>query len=222
MQLRAQRKKLPMTPESGDSTDSNAVGAPLRQSNQSGVSNQYLLNEQPNTDTAAQGNWMSLSLANSTSTGIVHRRSTLADKRGISANEVADYFLAKRDEDAGDLISNLKLQKLLYYAQGFCLALTSKPLFRERIEAWTHGPVVPAVYRRFKDYRDLGLPIPADIPQFDSDLQELLDEVYAVYGQFSAWKLRNMTHQEPPWRDTSAGETISEASLKAYFTTQLV
>ena len=63
----------------------------------------------------------------------------------LSCYDVAQYFLAKSDEDAGDLMSNLKLQKLVYYAQGFALALFDKPLFSERIEAWIHGPVYPAV-----------------------------------------------------------------------------
>ena len=61
----------------------------------------------------------------------------------LSCYDVAQYFLAKADEDAGDLMSNLKLQKLVYYAQGFALVLLEKPLFPERIEAWIHGPVVP-------------------------------------------------------------------------------
>ena len=65
----------------------------------------------------------------------------------LSCHDVAQYFLAQMDEDAGDLISNLKLQKLVYYAQGFALALHGRPLFRERVEAWTHGaPVVPELY----------------------------------------------------------------------------
>ena len=67
----------------------------------------------------------------------------------IPATEVARYFLSLTDEDAGELISNLKLQKLLYYAQGFHLAIFGGPLFPESIEAWQHGPVVPEVYRYF-------------------------------------------------------------------------
>ena len=67
-----------------------------------------------------------------------------------SAVDVARYFLAQSDDDAGDIISNLKLQKLLYYAQGVTLALTGKPLFSDPIEAWQHGPVVPSVYRLYK------------------------------------------------------------------------
>ena len=66
--------------------------------------------------------------------------------------QAAKYFLAQASEDAGDLISNLKLQKLVYYAQGFHLALYDEPLFLEAIEAWTHGPVVPDLYRHYKKY----------------------------------------------------------------------
>ena len=139
----------------------------------------------------------------------------------ISANDVADYFLSKNDETAGDLISNLKLQKLLYYAQGFCLALTDKRLFAEPLEAWTHGPVVPRVYRRFKEYGETALPSAGQRPRFDKETSALLDEVYQVYGQFSAWKLREMTHQETPWKCTETGQTISHSALKSYFKTLL-
>ena len=61
----------------------------------------------------------------------------------LTCFDAADYFLSKIDEDAGDVITNLKLQKLVYYAQGFSLALCGRPLFAERIEAWQHGPVCP-------------------------------------------------------------------------------
>ena len=59
-----------------------------------------------------------------------------------NCHDVAAYILAKQDDDSGDLISNLKLQKLAYYAQGFCLAMHGRPLFPEAIKAWKHGPVV--------------------------------------------------------------------------------
>ena len=64
----------------------------------------------------------------------------------ISCQDVANYFLSLCDEDAGDLISNLKLQKLVYYAQGFHLAISGEPLFDEKIMAWEHGPVIPQLY----------------------------------------------------------------------------
>jgi uncharacterized phage-associated protein len=142
----------------------------------------------------------------------------------LKAIDVAHYFLCQIDSDAGDLISNLKIQKLLYYAQGFSLAICNKPLFSEPIEAWTHGPVVADVYHEFKEFSSSSIPCPVgfDFSIFDSDTSELLDEVYAVYGQFSAWKLREMTHDELPWCETPAGQIISHDKMKSYFQTQLV
>lgn len=71
-----------------------------------------------------------------------------------TALEVANWFLNYNDEkmysDGADYISNLKLQKLLYYAQGTFLAITNSPLFGDAIEAWMHGPVVPSVYHAYK------------------------------------------------------------------------
>lgn len=141
----------------------------------------------------------------------------------LSCYDVAQYFLAKADEDAGDLMSNLKLQKLVYYAQGCALALLDKPLFPERIEAWVHGPVVPALYREYKSYGAEAIPSPQalDFSKYDQETRELLDEIYAVYGQFAAWKLRNMTHQDPPWHHTPAGQEITQDALRAYFKTQV-
>jgi uncharacterized phage-associated protein len=141
----------------------------------------------------------------------------------LSCYDVAQYFLAKADEDAGDLMSNLKLQKFVYYAQGFALALLDKPLFPQCIEAWIHGPVVPALYHAYKSYGTEAIPSPRelDFSKYDQETRGLLDEVYAVYGQFAAWKLRNMTHQEPPWCTTPAGQEITHDALRAYFKTQV-
>ena len=141
----------------------------------------------------------------------------------LNCYQVAQYFLAQMDEEAGDLISNLKLQKLVYYAQGFALALHGRPLFPERIEAWTYGPVVPELYHEYRGYGSDPIPQPGEIDFsiYDVQTRELLDEVYAVYGQFSAWKLRDMTHSEPPWRDTPSGQEIQHDDLSCYFATRV-
>lgn len=140
--------------------------------------------------------------------------------------EVADYFLSLVDEDAGDTISNMKLQKLVYYAQGFHLAIYGEPLFKERIEAWDHGPVIPDLYHRFKEYgsNTISKPDYIDFSKYSPEEKELLDEIWSVFGQYSAWKLRNMTHVEPPWRcayENSPSSVISEKSMIDYFTTLL-
>ena len=53
--------------------------------------------------------------------------------------------------------------------------------------------------------------------KYDQETRDLLDEVYAVYGQFAAWKLRNMTHKEPPWCNSPEGYEITHDALRAYF-----
>lgn len=142
----------------------------------------------------------------------------------LSAQDIANYFLTLVDRDEGELLSNLKLQKLLYYSQGFFLALYGKPLFNDPIEAWTHGPVVPEVYHNYKSYGSNALPFPEnfDIDKYDSETKNLLNEIYDTYGQYSAVNLRNLTHQEAPWRDTTKGDVIVLDKMKDYFNTQIV
>lgn len=143
-----------------------------------------------------------------------------------TALDVAQFFIAcGADSQEGD-VSNLKLQKLIYYAQGFHLAIFDTPLFDEEIEAWTHGPVIPSVYHAYKQH--VKAPITVTAPEYDvskqfSDTQrDLLNEIYDVFGQFSAWKLRNMTHDEPPWLDNEeTASVIPKSTMQSYFKTRL-
>ncbi|MEM6459235.1 MAG: type II toxin-antitoxin system antitoxin SocA domain-containing protein [Planctomycetota bacterium] len=141
----------------------------------------------------------------------------------ISAKLAAEYLLAQIDDDSGDTVSNLKLQKLLYYAQGVHLALHGVKLFHEKIKAWEHGPVVPQVWHEYKDYGTGVIPPPSEVDfnQIDEERRESLDETWDVFGQFSAWKLRNMTHAEPPWKNTSKNEEITPRAIKSYFKTMI-
>lgn len=146
-----------------------------------------------------------------------------------TVNDVAQYILAKQDVDAGDTISNMKLQKLVYYAQGFCLAMTGNPLFPEEIQAWEHGPVSQDLYHVYKAYGAGSIPPPEKPIEeisagFSEEQLEVIDEVLDVYGQFSAWKLRNLTHEEPTWLDRhgKADNTITKSAMKEYFTTRLL
>jgi uncharacterized phage-associated protein len=117
-----------------------------------------------------------------------------------NALTIAKYFLSIPDEDSGELVSNLKLQKLLYYAQGYAVALkgVDDPLFKEKIYAWKHGPVVNDVYRYFASYKGTALPAMSR-PSVHSETRDLLDDIYRVFGRYSAWTLRDMTHREDPW-----------------------
>lgn len=136
-----------------------------------------------------------------------------------TSKQVAEYFLCLTDSDVGDLISNLKLQKLVYYAQGFHLAMYDKVLFDEPIVAWEHGPVVEELYHDYKQYGNQAIlqPDAFDESIFTEEQLTLLKEVYEVYGQFSAWKLRNMTHSERPWLETDKNSVISIELMRDFF-----
>ena len=122
----------------------------------------------------------------------------------VTANSVADFFLCFCREH-GDVVTHLKLQKLLYYAQAWHLALKKKPLFDEPIEAWVHGPVVRSVYRRFRECHGDPISLKSAKPELGPAVEKHLTEVFSAYGRYSAWDLERMTHQEEPWQKARKG-----------------
>lgn len=141
----------------------------------------------------------------------------------ITPQHIANYFLKKTHPEFGDVMSNLKLQKMVYYAQGFHLAMFDEPFFEGNISAWEHGPVVVSLYHEYSIYGAGEIPAPesVDLEEFTDGQIELLDEVFEVYGQFAAWKLRNMTHSERPWLETNKNDIISKDLMKEFFKTLL-
>ena len=141
-----------------------------------------------------------------------------------SALDIAKWFLningAQMNFEDSEYITNLKLQKLLYYAQGYYLARKNDPLFKEDFIAWEHGPVIRKVYDEYKKNGAKGIEYNEDFNiSIDRETEIILNEVYEKFGQFSAWKLRDMTHQEMPWRTTTRNDIISKEKIKEYFKT---
>ncbi|GAN72101.1 hypothetical protein ASY01nite_13870 [Acetobacter syzygii] len=124
--------------------------------------------------------------------------------------EVAKWFLAAVDRQSGEAITHLKLQKLIYYAQAWYLALENKALFPDKLEAWAHGPVCRSVYDTYRDYGWDALPAPDD----DIDLLQCeidhLEMIMDAYGDMSAKKLEHLTHGEEPWIE-ARGDLPAEA-----------
>ena len=140
-----------------------------------------------------------------------------------NAIDIAKKIVCRTDVEHGDTISNLKLQKLLYYMQGFHLAYFNAPFFNEPIEAWTFGPVVPVVFQEFKRYKQRAIN-PANYSDelvLTEDEQQLFDMVYGEYNRFSAVTLMNMTHNEGPWKLHDIGDVITNEELRTFFLTQI-
>jgi uncharacterized phage-associated protein len=137
--------------------------------------------------------------------------------------DVANYILEISRDDSEDgeyeLISHMKLQKLVYFCQGFFLALQSKSLFVEPIEAWPHGPVCPKLYNTLKIYGSS--PITASIDPEKINLgdreKSIISMVYNAYGQYSASKLRKITHENGPWKNTLSKTEITQDIMLEYF-----
>ncbi|KAA6316016.1 hypothetical protein EZS27_033616 [termite gut metagenome] len=140
------------------------------------------------------------------------------------ALDIANKILAQTSRSTYDEpISNLKLQKLLYYMQGFHIACFGEPLFDEDIEAWLYGPVVPCIYEQFKSNGNKGIEYSGGVITLSGKEEALFNEVYRVYGAYSAIGLMNMTHEEMPWKSTETGQgnIISKDKLRIFFKKRL-
>ena len=135
-----------------------------------------------------------------------------------TAIDVAHWFINKNQyleccaDGAGDL-TLLKLLKLLYYAEGCSLALDRGSLFDEPILAWEHGPVVESVWRAYNQNPFKLKLKKADLRSIEmindnAEDKNLLEEVFDVFGQYSAWALREKTHKETPWIETTKNGKI--------------
>ena len=134
-----------------------------------------------------------------------------------------------------DPLTNLRLQKLLYYAQAWSLVLRESELFPEQIEAWRWGPVVPVVYNDLPDGQKASQIQPdmfMDSPDLPPEEAELVRSVWESYNPYSALRLSRMTHEETPWvqawgqRPTdgtgSGNDPIEVDELEDYFGKQAV
>jgi len=117
----------------------------------------------------------------------------------ININQLCDYIITKISA-SGETMSNLKLQKLAYYADAWYL------LVDEGFQAWIHGPVSRAIYNRFSSTKSLysDITIADCTPGFDlssipAAAAAHIDGVLEVYGAFSGAQLEDMTHKEEPW-----------------------
>lgn len=137
-----------------------------------------------------------------------------------SVYNVANFFLSKES------MSPKKLQKLVYYAYGWTLALLNDSinsldyrLFPNRIEAWIHGPVVPDLYQHYKSYgwQDIPQVFSFDNSIFSKDEEDILEQVWEAYGSLNANQLEMISHKESPWinaRKNTAAYVASSNAIK--------
>jgi uncharacterized phage-associated protein len=143
------------------------------------------------------------------------------EKDIISPKDIAKYFLLRASDD-GDVITPLKMQKMIYFA--YVVYLLQKKgkdkLFNEPIEAWPSGPVVPSLYRELKKYgfepikRNFADISVEEFEKKYSSIKGLLDEVYDYCQRLTTFQLVEITHNEKSWIEARKGLEPHESSNK--------
>lgn len=150
--------------------------------------------------------------------------------------DVSHYIIVySNKKDYG--VSNLKLQKLLYFVQAFFLINDCPPCFDEKIEAWDFGPVVPEIYREYKRYGGMDIPTIDYYVKFEKkniwnteriyyediisdDDKEMIQAVVDKFAHCSATFLVNLTHNQDPWINAYVNgqrNEITKEDIKRYF-----
>ncbi len=138
----------------------------------------------------------------------------------VSVFDVVKYILTKMNN-----ITAMKLQKLVYYCQAWSLVWDSKPLFREKVEAWANGPVVRELYEWHRGKYNIPSCSLGRITKLDSSQKGTIDAVLKYYGDKSPQWLSDLTHMEDPWRmarkelpDNIRGSNeVTLASMEEYY-----
>lgn len=140
----------------------------------------------------------------------------MTEHKMYHAKEVAQYCLYYCTQ-IGQPISNLQLQKILYYVQANFLVTKGSPCFSDEIVAWKYGPVVEDVYYYYKPY----LADKITIEEFNGEIEpldkQLIEQVCDSKSKYSAGALVRQTHQETPWKVTSKSASISQKTMKSFF-----
>lgn len=139
------------------------------------------------------------------------------------AKNIINVYNSKVDEVASnydiapEYITNLKLQKLLYFVQAISLVVYGKRAFKEKILAWSYGPVVNEVYQQYRENHADKINSEENVKEISDGLCKIIAEVVNSYGSIEANKLIDFTHEEEPWVKTEINKEIDIDLIKNYF-----
>lgn len=133
--------------------------------------------------------------------------------------------LLREAANRGELLTPLKLQKLMFYADAWHMALFGNEIVDEQFEAWVHGPVAVSQFRRFKDYQWRPIDAAIDKMEMTKDEKLFLADILNEFGGESAIALEKMTHSELPWIEARGGlppdepcnNKISKETTKVFY-----
>lgn len=132
-----------------------------------------------------------------------------------TAQDVALWILTEAQK-CNVPVSPMKLQKLLYYCQGYNIGMCSEPLFTDKIEAWEHGPVVRSVYHAYRRHGALNI-TDFDRMEAPGNFRDLISCVLKDKGAMSATDLSKETHNESPYQSVERDTEITLDHMEKFF-----
>lgn len=132
-------------------------------------------------------------------------------------------------------ISNMKLQKIVFYCQAYHIAYYGETLIDGHFEAWKHGAVLPSLYREYKVYKSDNILIYDEQRfhdlknQFNEYLLSFLSKILTIFGEMSPSEIRRKNHSELPWLEARRGyapnenchEVINENTMYSFYSSLL-
>lgn len=131
----------------------------------------------------------------------------------MKAAEAAGYIYRRYTATYGAM-DEMKLHKLLYFAQREAIVATGKPMFADEFEAWMYGPVMVPVRHLFPS---------GEFPHADvGEFQSVFDDVFERYAQKSSWSLSSITHGQYSWIKAREGLGRYEHSQRRIPTADII
>lgn len=137
-----------------------------------------------------------------------------------SAYDIADYIIQQYDSQ-GKTVSNLKLQKILYFIQAEFLVSIKKPCFTEQIEAWSFGPVVPEIFCKYRVYGCINIPVSKNKIRLTTKDTAMINDIINECDKYSASELTQITLHQLPWinaYEQGCKNIILNGDIQKYFT----
>lgn len=156
--------------------------------------------------------------------------------KNYSAIDIANYVISKSTNPTGaDKVTNLKLQKILYFLQAAFLVERQESLIAESFQPWAYGPVVPEAYRFFNQfgYKPIERPVSEftintsdngfnvvensfDEQRINAEDRELIDKYYQSISRYSAGQLIDLTHEQDFWQRAEKSGEIARKNSRPY------
>lgn len=132
--------------------------------------------------------------------------------------DIAKYIIHHSNEKNYN-ISNLRLQKILYFVQAQFIQSLNKPCFNDLFECWEYGPVIPKVYSKYKRNGSLSIPSVKGVTNSVIEINDriLINKIIDQAAKINSFKLVEISHKQNPWKNNYKPKLNCEIPMEDMF-----